>query len=447
MVLPGERIEPPHKRAKPAERAPKTDIGRQLATTLANEAQGSQARLNSLNTPPPEPVPKQNIAEEPEQDQIYDAMIQPEDNPDDHPPPEINRAEYYRSVTYQERRMREEAEWKSVMPAITLAFMPCSRLTFQWADPTLWDHDFNKPCTCPAWKKKNIKVDAIDFVSRIKKNIQVCQCTPDVVWLVRQGCMGNAPKVPRTAFSIRLLRFHHILWKHCSVGLAPFVTALDEYLDAHNPLLVVSGTDKSRDWLDAFRKMIRFQDELTCQALQLSPKDQLAMTCPPCFGPIVPGKRATEPNVIICLNGNFQHRRHKAARAGWRGETGVIPSRFLPLETIKLWETKMALNRAGPNDIVTFAAYDKSGLMGMACRHDQILQFINIIQSGERGHFPVAMLDWLLKRSESNKKIGVLYDIGCNMEKGILKCIPFICTPMVMSIAVQSMSKHGLGTV
>lgn len=79
---------------------------------------------------------------------------------------------------------------------------------------------------------------------RMKKELNVCECTPDVVRLVRQGYMGGQPVLPRTAFSLRLLRYHHILWKHCSVGLAPFVTAQDEYLDAQNTLLLVSGSDK-----------------------------------------------------------------------------------------------------------------------------------------------------------------------------------------------------------
>lgn len=45
------------------------------------------------------------------------------------------------------------------------------------------------------------------------------------------------------------------------------------------------------------------------------------------------------------------------------------------------------------------------------------------------GHFPVAMLNWLMKQvnevsvtdEEVKWKFGILYDIGCNLEKGIKK--------------------------
>lgn len=94
--------------------------------------------------------------------------------------------------------------------------------------------------------------------------------------------------------------------------------------------------------MDAFREMMRLQDELTTKSLRLSPEDILASTCPPCFGPEVPGKRPAEPNVVVCLDGNFQHRRHEAASAVWRGETGLTPALFLAPDEIKWWEEKMA---------------------------------------------------------------------------------------------------------
>ncbi|KAH9813486.1 hypothetical protein DFH28DRAFT_896366 [Melampsora americana] len=448
MVLPGEKVQPENKRSRTGQRLPTTSTGRRLANLMGSEARASEGRLALLNAPPavPHQVPPQLDAG---QAAIYDNVVRPDEmevsSDDGEQQPQFDRSDYFRGTTYQERRLREEENWKAVMPAIFLAFMPCSHKTIQWADPLLWDNDFNKPCNCPVWKQKVVEIDAIDFIGEVKKEIRLCQCTPDVVRLVRHGYMGCSPKSPRTAFSLRLLRYHHILWKHCCIRLAPFVESQDEYLDAHASLLLVTGTNKSRDWrigfsaaVDAYREIMRLQDELTVKALRLNARDQLASICPPCFGPKVPGKRPKEPDVVVCFDGNFQHRRHKAASAGWRGESGVMPALFLPSENVKSWEIRMNTYRAVEKDVIhpctqqhtaaddvrgrqTFPAYDDTGLMGMACRHDQILKFINIVQSGERGHFPVAMLDWLLKQSEEDMRYGVLYDIGCNMEKGILK--------------------------
>lgn len=71
----------------------------------------------------------------------------------------------------------------------------------------------------------------------------MCGCTPDVVRLIRRGYIAASPDCPRTAFSIRLLRFHHGVWEHCTVRLAPFVEAVNKYLDARNPLFLVPGSE------------------------------------------------------------------------------------------------------------------------------------------------------------------------------------------------------------
>lgn len=93
--------------------------------------------------------------------------------------------------------------------------------------------------------------------------------------------------------------------------------------------------------VDAYREMLRLEDELAARALRLTPMDKLACNCPPCYGPKVPGKRADEPDAIICMDGNFQQRRHAAASATWRGESGVVPSLFISPDLVKMWKDKM----------------------------------------------------------------------------------------------------------
>lgn len=56
------------------------------------------------------------------------------------------------------------------------------------------------------------------------------------------------------------------------------------------------------------------------EVLRLSPLDVLRCTCPACFGPGVSPLPNGEPDHIVCLDGNFQHRRHEAASV----ETGPI---------------------------------------------------------------------------------------------------------------------------
>ncbi|KAH9815179.1 hypothetical protein DFH28DRAFT_1082488 [Melampsora americana] len=149
--------------------------------------------------------------------------------------------------------------------------------------------------------------------------------------------------------------------------------------------------------------MLRMEEELGSAALRLTPLEVLAGSCPSCFGPKVPGKRPNEPDHIICLDANFQQRRHLAASAAWRGDTGVLPNVFLSPSQVLSWKTKMehANNPNKKDDVVdpcsaqhtaanntrggqTWRGCDETGLMGIACRHDILLKFISIVQSGER---------------------------------------------------------------
>lgn len=79
---------------------------------------------------------------------------------------------------------------------------------------------------------------------RKKIHFTSCNCTPDAVRLLRMGYMAASPKSPRTAYSMRLMRWHHIMWSHCSNALMPFAEAVDKYLDAANPLILVAQTQQ-----------------------------------------------------------------------------------------------------------------------------------------------------------------------------------------------------------
>lgn len=54
------------------------------------------------------------------------------------------------------------------------------------------------------------------------------------------GYMAASPRFPQTAFSMPLMRFHHIVWKFCAVRVDPFTKALDMFLDSNNPLILSS---------------------------------------------------------------------------------------------------------------------------------------------------------------------------------------------------------------
>ncbi|KAH9818300.1 hypothetical protein DFH28DRAFT_1080789 [Melampsora americana] len=419
---------------KPA-KAPETAVNQRFALLQNRERQAARSALVALARPPPvlQPQPQPQPDPEAHNENRFDALIMADgDDPayssnKEVVNPPANRRDYYCSITYQEQNLREEANWRVVLQKVFHNFMTCCHQTYQWCDQNLWNQDLNPDCKCKDWQKQTVVIDTIDFESQKTLSVKLCDCTSDLVQLVRLGYMGSSPSSPQTAFSIRLLRFLHILWKHSGIRLQYFTETMDKYLDPQNSLFVVLGTDETRDLrccfpaaVDAYREMLRMEDELASLALWLTPLDVLAGNCPPCFGPKVTGKRADKPDHIFCLDPNLQQQRHLSASAAWRGDTGVLPLLFLSPANVLSWKTKMEpvnqkTNPEQPVDDVvmrTCRACDETGLMGMACCHDNLLKFINIVQSGERGYYPLAMLDWILQ---------ILYDIGCNLEKSIIK--------------------------
>lgn len=360
----------------------------------------------------------------------------------------LSFGEYIRGSYYKSKQLLEHIRWKRVLPLMFVAYMAQSVKTKQWGDLQDWNKDFNERCACGVGELKTRSVDLVDILSRQKKEIQFCSCTSDQVRLIRMGYFGGSPVHPETAFSIRLLRFHHTLWEQCTVRMQGFSLALDQFLDATSPLILVAGTTQPCLWrktlssaVDAYRQMLLMEDELCELALDLSELDKLASNCPRCFGPLQENKEVDEPDYIICFDGNFQHRRHTAASREYDERKPQYPPLFKKPAKVDKWKPNETLRNADPPDscaaqhtaasdhrgAATWKGCDETGLIGMACRHDHILRFVNVVQSGEKQYYVLALLDEILahvsQESEVNrpKQLGILYDIGCTLEKSIKK--------------------------
>jgi hypothetical protein len=78
--------------------------------------------------------------------------------------------------------------------------------------------------------------------------------------------------------------------------------------------------NKMREWrkalssaVDACREMIRRESLVGEEVMKMGTIGKLAEMCPKCYGPPVTGKQEDEPDYILCMDGNFQHRRHLKA--------------------------------------------------------------------------------------------------------------------------------------
>jgi len=65
--------------------------------------------------------------------------------------------------------------------------------------------------------------------------------------------------------------------------------------------------------------------------------------------------------------------------------------------------------------------FSDTGLMALLCRHDRVLWLVNMTSAGEKQHYALCLLDKLFKHIPKTMRIGVLYDIGCQLHRSCAK--------------------------
>lgn len=65
--------------------------------------------------------------------------------------------------------------------------------------------------------------------------------------------------------------------------------------------------------------------------------------------------------------------------------------------------------------------FDSTALMGLLCRHDRVLWLANMTSAGERQYYAYTLVDTLFKHLPPDWTVGLLYDIGCQLERSCVK--------------------------
>ncbi|EFP79113.2 uncharacterized protein PGTG_05434 [Puccinia graminis f. sp. tritici CRL 75-36-700-3] len=190
-----------------------------------------------------------------------------------------------------------------------------------------------------------------------------------------------------------------------------------------------------------FRQLEEKRKKSIFSVLGLSNQEVLASSsCPACFGPQPPNLSDYTANMrnrlIVCLDGNFQHRHQiKASRNHEKLRT---PQFFISQADVDIVSQEIRHQEAqgmtpeqadrcteshkaadDKRNESTWKGCDDTGLMGCCCRHDAAIYLTNIYKSGEKRHFPMTIIKKLLSDIEPNRQVGILYDIGCTMDKYI----------------------------
>ncbi|KAH9816601.1 hypothetical protein DFH28DRAFT_891206, partial [Melampsora americana] len=181
-------------------------------------------------------------------------------------------------------------------------------------------------------------------------------------------------------------------------------------------------------------RILTISKEIFQHGLQLTKSDIWADKCSRCFGPAKNEVKGSEreADFIVCMDGNFQHRHNKLASKD-TPEERHYPAIFVrPSQIAEDQNPTNPKSRANDdpcsdahkaaNDTRSSSTWDKcddTGLFAAACRHDVPLLMANIYQSGEKMYYPITLLQTLLDEFPPEKRFGVLYDIGCHLDKHI----------------------------
>ena len=65
--------------------------------------------------------------------------------------------------------------------------------------------------------------------------------------------------------------------------------------------------------------------------------------------------------------------------------------------------------------------FTDTGLMALLCRHDRVLWLVNMTSAGERQHYALALLRALFGHLPSQMRVGLLYDIACQLHRSCIK--------------------------
>jgi Kyakuja-Dileera-Zisupton transposase/CxC1 like cysteine cluster associated with KDZ transposases len=229
------------------------------------------------------------------------------------------------------------------------------------------------------------------------------------------------------------------------------------------------------------RQYLNAQSDVMASSNLDCPSAYLKSRCPLCFGSNNAEVGGLSVNSIICIDANFQLKRQRDLdrRAGHKGETGAQDPIITSPKTIELsrkdleaWETRVLSIRPGqgssrigrkrkagealeadeptpdddrvednlkmPNSTYSacgesFIAADgdrikastqyfsDTGVLAALCRHDIPLVMANMWTAGEKQFYVFALIDALMKHLPCSWRIGVLYDIGCQIDESLKK--------------------------
>ena len=101
-------------------------------------------------------------------------------------------------------------------------------------------------------------------------------------------------------------------------------------------------------------------------------------------------------------------------------EDRIAPGLFLPNYVYDSCNSRF-LAAGEQNKKTKASAFEDTGLMALVCCHDQPLFLVNLKDAGERQYNAIALVNRLFKELPHSWRVGLLYNIGCQIHRSIVK--------------------------
>jgi len=101
-------------------------------------------------------------------------------------------------------------------------------------------------------------------------------------------------------------------------------------------------------------------------------------------------------------------------------EEEVVPGLSMPSYVYEGCSTRFIAAKES-NKKAEASVFSDTGLMALTCRHDRVLFMVNLKDAGEKQYNALALLERLFKELPAQWRVGVCYDIGCQLHRSIKK--------------------------
>ncbi|KAG1883231.1 hypothetical protein F4604DRAFT_1879008 [Suillus subluteus] len=307
--------------------------------------------------------------------------------------------------------------------------------------------------------------------------ISCCECCPAPLQLMTRGLFACAPITPSLAVDIQVLELVKNLFVRMTPNSTAWCDALENFLNERGYKLNTKDSLRCRfsnvyhwytvltimslDYLTTFISNSRCAGADSVASHETpgipqvlsQPSTYLSSHCPLCFGGSNWQQHCdpdTTVDCIVCIDACFTQKRSNNPRNGiMQDPPNPTATVFIPERDVKVMEDHVNDCRGEVPDgyedgmripvsvldgcSKSFVAADEkrekastcffadTGLMVLLCRHDRVLWLVNMTSAGEKQYYSLALVKRLFKHLPPNMLVGLLYDIGCQLEHSCRK--------------------------